>query len=90
MAASALPASAMQASKAALSSVLADNKILKELEGSKNEASNGENLEDGEIQEVDMESQAEGIRTVFSDPTNFNVKVSSMPAFVLRRHYKHL
>lgn len=33
-------------------------------------------LEPGEIQEVDMEVQAEGIRTVFSDPKNFNVKVS--------------
>ena len=32
-------------------------------------------FEEGEIQEIDMESQAEGIRTVFSDPTNFNVKV---------------
>lgn len=31
--------------------------------------------EEGEVQEIDMESQAEGIRTVFSDPTNFNVKV---------------
>jgi translation initiation factor 4E len=33
--------------------------------------------EDGEAQEVvvDMESQADQIRTVFSDPTNFNVKV---------------
>uniref|UniRef100_A0A0W0G2F4 Putative translation initiation factor eIF4e n=1 Tax=Moniliophthora roreri TaxID=221103 RepID=A0A0W0G2F4_MONRR len=31
-------------------------------------------MEAGEIQEVNMESQAESIRTVFSDPTNFNVK----------------
>jgi translation initiation factor 4E len=29
---------------------------------------------DYEIQEVNMEAQAEDIRTVFSDPTNFNVK----------------
>ncbi|KAF7306981.1 Eukaryotic translation initiation factor 4e [Mycena indigotica] len=30
--------------------------------------------EPGEVQEVDMQTQAETIRTVFSDPTNFNVK----------------
>lgn len=37
-----------------------------------------EDLEPGEIQEIDMESQADSIRTVFSDPTNFNVKVCSL------------
>lgn len=31
--------------------------------------------EQGEGQEVDMQAQAENIRTVFNDPTNFNVKV---------------
>ncbi|KAH8835896.1 eukaryotic translation initiation factor 4E class I [Flagelloscypha sp. PMI_526] len=30
--------------------------------------------EPGEIQEVNMEAQADTIRTVFNDPTNFNVK----------------
>ena len=35
----------------------------------------GNDLEPGEIQEVDMEQQAQELRTVFSDPTNFNVKV---------------
>ncbi|KAH9944084.1 eukaryotic translation initiation factor 4E class I [Epithele typhae] len=35
---------------------------------------NGDDSEPGEIQEVDMQAQAETIRTVFSDPTNFNVK----------------
>lgn len=38
-------------------------------------------FEEGEIQEIDMESQAEGIRTVFSDPTNFNVKVHVLVIF---------
>lgn len=31
--------------------------------------------EEGEIQELDLAAHAEDIRTVFSDPTNFNVKV---------------
>ena len=81
--ASSLPASAMQASRAAVSAAMAE---VKDVNGSNDatkgspEVTNGDNLEDGEIQEVDMESQAEGIRTVFSDPTNFNVKVRSEPS----------
>ena len=64
---SVLPGPALQASKAALTAALAEN------------AKNGdESLEPGEIQEVDMQAQAETIRTVFSDPTNFNVKVSTL------------
>lgn len=74
----------MQASRAALSAAMSEGKV----ENGTNDASkasedastNGENLEDGEIQEVDMESQAEGIKTVFSDPTNFNVKVRPKPS----------
>ncbi|THH06809.1 hypothetical protein EW145_g3831 [Phellinidium pouzarii] len=76
--ASSLPAAAMQASKATLSAALADeNETNGASDASKSsppEASSNGDLEDGEIQEVDMESQADGIRTVFSDPTNFNVK----------------
>ena len=81
--ASSLPPSAMQASRAALSAALSE---VKDANGSSDaakgspDAANGDNLEEGEIQEVDMESQAEGIRTVFSDPTNFNVKVCLDPA----------
>jgi len=90
---SSLPAVAMQASRAALTSALADaGKDEKNSSASEAHAANGvepnkpapldtasanadqEDLEDGEIQEIDMESQAEGIRTVFNDPTNFNVK----------------
>ena len=67
---STLPGPALQASKAALSSALAEN--LKDNE----KATNGDqSLEPGEIQEVDMQAQADNIRTVFNDPTNFNVKV---------------
>ncbi|KAG6878391.1 hypothetical protein C0993_007573 [Termitomyces sp. T159_Od127] len=62
--ASALTGAALQASRAALSSALADQPP----------STMDENLEPGEIHEVDMVSQAESIRTVFSDPTNFNVK----------------
>ena len=64
--ASTLTGAALQASRAALSAALADQPP---------STTTNENLEPGEIQEVDMVSQAETIRTVFSDPTNFNVKV---------------
>ncbi|KAG6845794.1 hypothetical protein H0H87_003848 [Tephrocybe sp. NHM501043] len=63
--ASTLNGPALQASRAALSAALADQPP---------SAAVDESLEPGEIQEVDMVSQAESIRTVFSDPTNFNVK----------------
>ena len=58
--ASVLPGPALQASKAALSAALAEN--------SKEEkkANGDESLEPGEIQEVDMQAQAETIRTVYS------------------------
>jgi hypothetical protein len=58
-----LPAPAAQASKAALNAAISEN--------------NGSKAENDESQEVEvnMESQADHIRTVFSDPTNFNVKV---------------
>ncbi|KAJ7225455.1 eukaryotic translation initiation factor 4E class I [Mycena pura] len=55
---------ALTASRAALSAALDDQAAV----------NHDESLEPGEIQEVDMQSQAETIRTVFSDPANFNVK----------------
>jgi translation initiation factor 4E len=60
-----LPTPAAQASKAALSAAIAEN------------GSDAPTGEDSEVQEVEvnMENQADHIRTVFSDPTNFNVKV---------------
>jgi hypothetical protein len=64
---------AFQASRAALSAALADTQSLAESPTKEDE------IEQGEIQEVDMQAQAETIRTVFSDPTNFNVKVSMLP-----------
>jgi translation initiation factor 4E len=67
--ASSLSGPALQASRAALSAALAEQPASSELS-----TGGDENLEPGEIQEVDMQAQAEGIRTVFSDPTNFNVK----------------
>ena len=63
---------AFQASRAALSAALADTQSLAESPTKEDE------IEQGEIQEVDMQAQAETIRTVFSDPTNFNVKVSML------------
>jgi translation initiation factor 4E len=68
---STLTGSALQASRAALTAALADQ-------------SPAEDLEPGEIQEIDMETQADSIRTVFSDPTNFNVKVCNL----LQRVYR--
>lgn len=65
--ASTLSGQALQASRAALSAALADH--------TDSIPTNNDSSEPGEIQEVDMQAQAEGIRTVFSDPTNFNVKV---------------
>jgi len=62
--ASTLPAPALQASRAALNAAFADQPQDNETDG----------LEPGEIQEIDMEQQAEDLRTVFSDPKNFNVK----------------
>ena len=69
MTTSSLTGPALQASRAALSAALADQSIPSSAE---------EDLEPGEIQEIDMETQADSIRTVFSDPTNFNVKVCSL------------
>jgi len=77
--ASTLPAPALAASRAALNAAFADQQsaapVKADAEGSSNgNAESTEVLEPGEIQEVDMQAQADGIRTVFSDPTNFNVK----------------
>jgi translation initiation factor 4E len=69
---STLPASFQHANKVALSAALAENP---------DNVSNGSDTEPGEIQEVDMQAQAEGIRTVFNDPTNFNVKVCHRNSF---------
>lgn len=76
--ASTLSGPALQASRAALSAALADQPSSIPV--------NDESLEPGEIQEVDMQAQAEGIRTVFSDPTNFNVKVRSTCLHVVLLH----
>lgn len=62
--------SSLEASQTAVADSIVENKV---------NGKNGENeLEPGEIQEVevDMQAHAESIRTVFNDPTNFNVKVS--------------
>ncbi|KAI0348449.1 eukaryotic translation initiation factor 4E class I [Trametopsis cervina] len=64
--ASTLPGPALQAAKAALNNALAENQV--------KVPSGDADAEDGEIQEVDMQQQAENIRTVFNDPQNFNVK----------------
>jgi translation initiation factor 4E len=73
---SSLPGPALQASRSAVQAALAEHP---EAEGhptaKDSEVGDDGSLEPGEIQEVDMQAQAETIRTVFSDPKNFNVKV---------------
>ena len=78
--ASTLPGPAQQASRAALSAALAENHV----KDGQNEQNGDELLEAGEIQEVDMQQQADNIRTVFNDPQNFNVKVSVLVFFVFQ------
>lgn len=78
--ASTLSASSQQANKAALNAALAENP---ERTLATNTKSNENDVEPGEIQEIDMQAQAEGIRTVFSDPTNFNVKHPLYSAWTL-------
>jgi hypothetical protein len=80
--ASTLPAPALAASRAALNAAFADQQSAEPVKADADASANGtetaesaEVLEPGEIQEVDMQAQAEEIRTVFSDATNFNVKV---------------
>jgi hypothetical protein len=69
---SSLPSNALQASRAALASALAENPPPSN-ESASDATENSEEL--NEVQEIDMQAQADGIRTVFNDPTNFNVKV---------------
>jgi len=85
---SSLPSSALNASKAALAAAIADNTdsnddASKATDGASQppnltvDTKAQDELEDkepGEIQEVNMEAQAEEIRTVFNDPERFNVK----------------
>ena len=79
---SSLPQAAIQAANSTLATAMAEAKSNGQSANDSTSPKNGGNengagdLEDGEIQELDMEAQAEGIRTVFNDPTNFNVKVS--------------
>ena len=73
---SSLPGAALQASRAAVQAALAEHPDAEAHTTSKDgEAGDDGSMEPGEIQEVDMQAQAETIRTVFSDPKNFNVKV---------------
>lgn len=73
---SSLPGPALQASRSAVQAALAEHPEVEAHTTSKDgEADDDGSLEPGEIQEVDMQAQAETIRTVFSDSKNFNVKV---------------
>jgi hypothetical protein len=73
---SSLPGSALQASRSAVQAALAEHPEAEaHTTSTDGKAGDDGSLEPGEIQEVDMQAQAETIRTVFSDPKNFNVKV---------------
>ena len=73
---SSLPVPAIQAARSAVQAALAEHPEVDSHPITKDSnTGDDESLEPGEIQEVDMQAQAETIRTVFSDPRNFNVKV---------------
>jgi translation initiation factor 4E len=73
---SSLPAPALQAARVAVRAAFDEHPEAEGHDTAKDtEAGDDGELEPGEIQEVDMQAQAETIRTVFSDPKNFNVKV---------------
>jgi translation initiation factor 4E len=77
---SSLPGPAIQAARSAVQAALAEHPEADAHSITKDTKAGDEgSLEPGEIQEVDMQAQAETIRTVFSDPRNFNVKVNSSP-----------
>jgi len=74
-----LQGSALNASRVALAAALADNEDKEEQIASTNEQTTNDREAgeaDGEdvTQELNMETQAEEIRTVFNDPQRFNVK----------------
>lgn len=50
--------------------------------------SRDEEPEEGEIQELDLAAHAEDIRTVFSDPMNFNVKVRPPQFYPMSRPHR--
>lgn len=81
-----LPPPALAASRAALNAAFADQQSAEPVQADADSATSEPNIEDslepGEIQEIDMQAQAEGIRTVFSDATNFNVKVCHYYFFI--------
>jgi len=76
--ASSLPPHALNASRAAITAALADKSNALD-----SESPVDGDVELGEIQEVNMETQANEIRTVFSDPMSFNVKHPLYSAWTL-------
>ena len=92
---SSLPGPALQAARSAVQAALAEHpeaNVPASLATSTivEEKGTGDALEPGEIQEVNMEAQAETIRTVFSDPKNFNVKVSPSVLLSVARAFQPL
>ncbi|KDQ63683.1 hypothetical protein JAAARDRAFT_120254 [Jaapia argillacea MUCL 33604] len=73
---SSLPGPALQASKNALTAALSENDTSDSASPPPRteQTAAEDSSEPGEIQEVDMLQQAETLKTVFSDPQNFNVK----------------
>jgi translation initiation factor 4E len=70
-----LPTPAARASEAALSAAIAENGGDAGADAPADKPADAPGAEDVQEVEINMESQADQIRTVFSDPTNFNVKV---------------
>jgi len=81
-----IPASALNASRAALAAALADNEISPappDPTASNDTGAENEEKEQEPVQEVNMEAQAQEIRTVFNDPERFNVKHPLYSAWTL-------
>jgi translation initiation factor 4E len=90
---SSLPGPALQASRSAVQAALAEHPEAEALATAKDGEDDDEDealLEPGEIQEVDMQAQVETIRTVFSDPKTFNVKVRCFIDNLPARRRSHL
>ncbi len=73
---SSIPAVAVQAGEAALNSAIKAVGMDGQ-EGEATEKKDGEDLEDGEIVDAPAKEGSSAVKTVFDDPSSFNVKVSA-------------
>lgn len=81
---SSIPAAAAQAGEAALNSAIKavglDGQEGGEATTPTEKKDDDEDLEDGEIADAPAKEGSTGVKTVFDDPSSFNVKVSHAPS----------